>query len=76
MKPITIERKFNIVLPGTLIDKISNTYDDVRVGDALAMFNGFGYLEIALNGRSAYKMLYPREVGRSYEFNLTIEFND
>jgi S-adenosylmethionine hydrolase len=70
------KRKFNIVLPGALIDKISNTYDDVRVGEPLAMFNGFGYLEIALNGRSAYKMLYPREVGRSYEFNLTIEFND
>ena len=70
------KRKFGIVLPGAIIDKISNTYDDVKVGDALAMFNGFGYLEIALNGKSAYKMLYPREVGRSFDFNLIIEFND
>lgn len=70
------KRKFTIVLPGTTIDKISNTYDDVKVGDALAMFNGFGYLEIAMNGRSAYKMIYPREVGRSFDFNLFIEFND
>jgi S-adenosylmethionine hydrolase len=71
------KRKFSIVLPGTRITKISETYDDVQVGDALAMFNGFGYLEIALNGRSAYKMLYPRDViGRNFEFNLTIEFND
>lgn len=70
------KRKFSIVLPGARINKISNTYDDVRVGDALAIFNGFGYLEIALNGKSAYKMLYPREVGRSFDFNLIIEFND
>jgi len=70
------KRKFGIVLPGTTIREISNTYDDVKVGEALAMFNGFGYLEIALNGKSAYKMLYPREVGRSFDFNLIIEFND
>jgi S-adenosyl-L-methionine hydrolase (adenosine-forming) len=70
------KRKFSIVLPGARISKISNTYDDVKVGDALAMFNGFGYLEIALNGKSAYKMLYPRDVGRSFDFNLIIEFND
>ena len=70
------KRKFSIVLPGARITKISETYDDVSVGDALAMFNGFGYLEIALNGKSAYKMLYPREVGRSFDFNLIIEFND
>lgn len=70
------DRKFSIVLPGSRISKISETYDDVKVGDALAMFNGFGYLEIALNGKSAYKMLYPREVGRHFDFSLTIEFND
>jgi len=70
------KRKFTIILPGTRIAKISDTYDDVKIGDALAMFNGFGYLEIALNGKSAYKMLYPRDVGRSFDFNLIIEFND
>ncbi len=70
------KRKFSIVLPGSRITKISETYDDVKVGDALAMFNGFGYLEIAIHGKSAYKMLYPRDVGRQFDFNLTIEFND
>ncbi len=69
-------RKFSIVPPGSKISKISETYEDVKVGDALAMFNGFGYLEIAMNGKSAYKMLYPREVGRNFDFSLTIEFND
>ncbi len=58
------------------IEIAPKSFDDVKVGDALAMFNGFGYLEIALNGKSAYKMLYPREVGRSFDFNLIVEFND
>ena len=70
------KRSFAIILPGTRITKISETYDDANIGDALALFNSFGYLEIALNGKSAYKMLYPREVGRSFDFNLIIEFND
>lgn len=70
------KRRFRIVLPGTTINKISETYDDVKVGEALVLFNGFGYLEIAMNGKSAYKMLYPRDVGRQFDFNLTIEFND
>ncbi len=69
-------RKFSIILPGSRIQKISNTYDDAKIGDALALFNSFGHLEIALNGKSAYKMLYPRDVGRSFDFNLIVEFND
>lgn len=70
------KRSFSIVLPGTRINRISDTYDDVKVGDALALFNSFGYLEIALNGKSAFKMLCPRDVGRGFDFNLIIEFND
>lgn len=70
------KRKFTIILPGSRITKISDTYDDVKIGDALALFNGFGHLEIAMNGKSAYKMLYPRDVGRSFDFNLIIEFSD
>jgi S-adenosyl-L-methionine hydrolase (adenosine-forming) len=70
------KRKFSIVLPGTRINKISETYDDVKVGDALALFNSFGHLEIAMNGKSAFKMLCPRDVGRGFDFNLIIEFND
>jgi S-adenosylmethionine hydrolase len=69
-------RKFSIILPGNRITKISDTYDDAAIGDTLALFNSFGYLEIAVNGKSAYKMLYPRDVGRAFDFNLIVEFND
>lgn len=69
-------RAFSIVLPGVRISKISNTYDDVKFGDALALFNSFGYLEIALNGGSAFKLMHPREIGRTFDFNLTIDFYD
>lgn len=69
-------RAFSIVLPGVRISKISNTYDDVKFGDALALFNSFGFLEIALNGGSAFKLMHPREVGRNFDFNLTIDFYD
>ncbi len=69
-------RSFSIILPGTVITKISDTYDDVRFGDALALFNTFGLLEIAINGKSAYQMLHPRQIGKEFDFNLMIEFND
>lgn len=69
-------RKFTILLPGAKIQKISDTYDDVKEGDVLAIFNSFGFLEIAINGKSAYKMLYPRDIGHKFDFNLIIEFND
>lgn len=70
------KRNFTILLPGAKIHKISDTYDDVKEGDVLAIFNSFDYLEIAINGKSAYKMLYPREIGHKFDFNLIIEFND
>jgi len=69
-------RSFNIILPGALISEISDTYDDVKFGDVLALFNSFGLLEIAVNGKSAYQMLHPRQIGKDFDFNLLIEFND
>lgn len=69
-------RSFAIILPGAVIDKISDTYDDVKFGDALALFNTFGLLEIAINGKSAFQMLHPRQIGKEFDFNLLIEFND
>jgi len=68
------DRSFAIILPGTVIDKISDTYDDAKFGDALALFNSFGLLEIAINGRSAFQMLHPRQIGKEFDFNLLIEF--
>jgi S-adenosylmethionine hydrolase len=36
------KRNFAIILPGAVIDKISDTYDDVKFGEVLALFNTFG----------------------------------
>jgi S-adenosylmethionine hydrolase len=68
------KRNFSIILPGAVIEKISDTYDDVKFGEVLALFNTFGLLEIAINGKSAYQMLHPRQIGREFDFNLLIEF--
>jgi S-adenosyl-L-methionine hydrolase (adenosine-forming) len=70
------KRKYEIRLPGTRINKISATYEDVKYGAALILFNSFGYLEVAVNGKSAYKMLCPRDIGSNFDFNLLIEFHD
>lgn len=73
----TVQKKsFSITLPGKRITELSSTYDDVELGEPLAFFNSFGLLEIAINGGSAYKLLYPRHIGQHYEFQLTIEFDD
>jgi S-adenosyl-L-methionine hydrolase (adenosine-forming) len=69
-------KKFSITLPGHRITEISNSYDDAADSKALVFFNSFGYLEVALNGGSAYKLLCKREIGMKKEFNLVIEFYD
>ena len=70
------KRSFTITLPGSRITKILNTYDEVKNGQPLVLFNSFGYLEVAVNGGSALKMLCPRDIGRKFDFNIMIEFND
>ena len=70
------DRTFIITLPGARINKICNTYDEVKYGNPLVLFNSFGYLEVAANGKSAYKMLCPRDLGNTFDFNLLIEFYD
>ncbi len=70
------KRRFSITLPGTRISKIHNTYDEVKHGQPLVLFNSFGNLEIAINGGSAQKMLCPRDIGSKFDFNLMIEFYD
>jgi S-adenosyl-L-methionine hydrolase (adenosine-forming) len=70
------KRSFSITLPHTRITKILNTYDEVKLGQPLILFNSFGNLEVAVNGGSALKMLCPRDIGRKFDFNLMIEFND
>lgn len=69
-------KAFTVTLPGARISKISQTYEEARFGGALILFNSFGFLEVAVNGKSAYKMLYPREIGSEFDFTLMVEFND
>lgn len=69
-------KQFVIYLPGDKIKTISANYDDVKFGQALALFNSFNNLEIAINGKSAYNMLCPRDIGSKFDFNLMIELYD
>ena len=69
-------RKFTINLPGTEIDEIVSDYDDVSLHSALAMFNSFGYLEIALNQERASKLLFPRNMHINTDFGISIQFED
>jgi S-adenosyl-L-methionine hydrolase (adenosine-forming) len=69
-------KNFTISLPGERFDRIYNSYEDVKYGSTLVLFNTFGYLEVAANGKSAYNMLCPRDVGAKFDFNLLIEFYD
>ncbi len=66
-------RNFVITLPGLRISRIHNTYDEVKYGSALVLFNSMGNLEVAVNGKSAYNMLYPRDIGRHFDFNILVE---
>ena len=70
------KKNFTITLPGARINKIHTTYDEVKYGNPLVLFNSFGYLEVAANGKSAFNMLCPRDIGNSFDFNLLIEFYD
>ena len=70
------KRNFIISLPGVRINRIHTTYDEVKYGNPLILFNSFGYLEVAVNGKSAFNMLCPRDIGSTFDFNLLIEFYD
>ena len=70
------ERNFTFQLPGKGISEIKNTYDEVNLGSPLLIFNSQGFLEVAINGESAFKMLCIKEVGRKFDFNVVIEIYD
>lgn len=67
-------RKFTIHLPGSQIQKISSDYDDVPETKALALFNSFGYLEIAINRARASQLLFPKNAHANVDFNITVQF--
>lgn len=66
-------RNFVITLPGLRINRIYSTYDEVKYGSPVVLFNSMGNLEVAVNGKSAYNMLYPRDIGRQFDFNILVE---
>lgn len=70
------KRKFTFQLPGTKIYEIKKTYDEAKSGSPLLIFNSQGYLEVAINGQSAFKMLCTKEVERKLDINVVIEFHD
>lgn len=70
------KKQFTITLPGARISRICNSYDEVKYGNPLVLFNSFEYLEVAVNGKNAFEMLCPRDIGRTFDFNLMIEFYD
>ena len=67
------KRSFVITLPGIRLNKIQTTYEDVKFGSPLVLFNSFGHLEVAINGSSAHKMLCRRDIGPNLDFTLMIE---
>jgi S-adenosylmethionine hydrolase len=70
------KKKFTITLPGARLTRVHATYDEVKYGAPLVLFNSFGYLEVAANGKSAFNMLCPRDAGAGFDFNLMVEFYD
>ena len=72
----SIGRKFTINLPGVEIDRIVNDYDEVSSNTALALFNSFGYLEIAINREKASKLLFPKSIHTNTDFSISIHFED
>jgi S-adenosylmethionine hydrolase len=72
----SVGRKFSINLPGVEIDRIVSDYDDVSANTALALFNTFGYLEIAINREKASKLLFPKSMHTNTDFNISIQFED
>jgi len=69
-------RKFTIHLPGSQINKIVADYGDVPETNALALFNTFGYLEIAINRAKASQLLFPKNTQTNIDFNITVQFED
>lgn len=62
--------KFTIFFRSYEISKISSSYNDVPVGEILALFDSNGHLEIAMNQGNAAGLL-----GLDYKDMIRVEFN-
>ncbi len=63
-------RKFRILIRGGEINKISDSYSEVPVGEILALFGTTGHLEIAMNNGTASSLL-----GLDLDDPVRIEFS-
>lgn len=66
------KNRFSINLPSGKIEKINNTYDDVKIGDAVCFFNSMGLLEIANVGQSASKLALNKNVLTKFKIDRII----
>ncbi len=69
-------RKFKIILPGAQLNKVVNDYAEAKENEALALFNSFGYLEIAVNNENASKFLFHKNNRNEINVNITVQFED
>lgn len=68
------KNRFSISLPSGKIEKLYNTYDDVKIGDAVCFFNSMGLLEIANVGQSASKLALNKNVLTKFKIDrITID---
>jgi len=65
-------KRFSINLPSLNIDKIHQTYDDVKMGDVVCFFNSMNLLEIASVGQAASKIVIKRNVFSKYKIDKII----
>lgn len=69
---VVAKKRFVINLPGGKVEKIYNTYDEVKIGDVVCFFNSMNLLEIALLGQSATKIALKRNVLAKYKIDKII----
>lgn len=70
-KEIGKNKKFSIMFRGESVNKIHYSYNDVSIGEIVAIFNSINLLEIALNQGNASSLL-----GLSVDDSVMIEFEE
>lgn len=66
------KNRFSISLPSGKIEKLYNTYDDVKIGDSVCFFNSMGLLEIANLGQSASKLSLNKNIFTKFRIDRII----
>lgn len=66
------KKRFSLDLPSAKIEKIYNTYDDVKIGDVVCFFNAMDLLEIASLGQSATKIVLNKNILGKYKIDRIV----